>query len=294
MTIVLPIINEKEAIEKVLEEMQNLGYKRILVVDGYSTDGSADLAAKRGARVVGQVGKGKTGAVITAINRVKTPYMLVLDGDYTYDPACIKRMLAHASGYDQVIGARTDGRQHIPFINRIGNKVLNWFFRLLFAVRLSDVCSGMYLLRTKAAREIDLMTGGFDVEVEIASQFARLGRVAEVPVNYRPRLGEKKLSSLRHGLKIATTIVRLANIYNPVLLYSGIIALALIPSIIVFAWVVYERILLKVWHSGYALFALMLFLLATQAASVATISIMIQREERRLQKIVAGESRRQS
>jgi len=274
--------------------MRKFGYKRILVVDGYSTDGSPELAAKWGARVVGQVGKGKTGALITAIKQVKTPYMLVLDGDFTYDPACIKRMLAHGSGYDQVIGARTEGREHIPFINRIGNKILNWLFRLMFAVRLSDVCSGMYLLKTKAVKGIDLMTGGFDVEVEIASQFALRGSVTEVPVNYRPRLGKQKLSSLRHGLKIATTIVRLANVYNPVLLYSGIIALALIPSIIALLWVMYERIFWNIWHSSYALFSIMLLLLATQAASVATISIMIQREERRLRKIVVGESRRQS
>jgi dolichol-phosphate mannosyltransferase len=287
MTIVLPIINEKEAIEKVLEELQEFGYKKILVVDGYSTDGSAELAAKWGARVVGQVGKGKTGALVTAINQVKTSYMVVLDGDYTYDPASIKRMAVHARGYDQIIGARTDGRQNIPLINRIGNHVLNWLFRVLFAVRLSDVCSGMYLLRTKAAKTLDLTTGGFDVEVEIASQFAARGKVAEVPVNYRPRLGEKKLSSLRHGLKIATTIVRLANVYNPVLLYSGIIALALIPSIIALAWVLYMRIFLNSWHAGLALFSIMLFLLAAQGASVATISIMMQREERRIEKMLA-------
>ena len=281
VTIVIPIINEKEAIGKVLDELHGFGYKKILVVDGYSTDGSPELARKYGARVVSQVGKGKTGALVTAVKCAKTPYMLVLDGDYTYDPACIERLLAHASRYDEIIGARTEGRQHIPFINRIGNRLLNWFFRALFAVRLSDVCSGMYLLRTRAAKQLDFTTGGFDVEVEIASQFALEGRVTEVPVNYRPRLGEKKLSSVRHGLKIATSIVRLANAYNPVLLYSGLIALALIPAMALMGWVLYERFYMKIWHSGYALFAVMLLVLAAQALSVATISIMIQRSERR-------------
>ena len=288
VTIVLPILNEKEGVGKVIEELNGHGYKKILVVDGYSSDGSREIAAENGADVVGQLGKGKTGALLTAVKHVKTPYMLVMDGDFTYDPSCIDRMRAHASGYDEIIGARTDGRAHIPLINRLGNHLLNWFFRVLFAVRLSDVCSGMYLLRSKAARRLDFTTGGFDVEVEIASQFASVGRVTEVPVNYRPRLGVKKLSSFRHGLRIGTSILRLANTYNPVLLYSGIIAVTIIPSVAILGWAMYERFVWNAWHSGYVLISIMLFLVATQALSVATISIMLQRSERRFREMVSG------
>ena len=138
LTIVLPILNEKEGVGRVIEELNGYGYKKILVVDGYSSDGSQKIAARNGARVVEQVGKGKTGALLTAVKAVKTPYMLVMDGDFTYEPSCIKRMMAHASSYDEIIGARTDGRAHIPMVNRVGNHLLNWFFRALFAVRLSD------------------------------------------------------------------------------------------------------------------------------------------------------------
>ena len=52
-------------------------------------------------------------------------------------------------------------------IHRIGYRLLNWFFRALFAVRLSDVCSGIYPLTTRAARQLDFIAGGLDVEVEI-------------------------------------------------------------------------------------------------------------------------------
>jgi len=277
-------MNEKEGVAQVLEELHDYGFRKILVVDGYSSDGSPEIAASKGARVVGQVGKGKTGALLTAIKHVKTPYLLVMDGDYTYDPSCINRMMVHASGYDEIIGARTNGREHIPLINRLGNHLLNWFFRALFAVRLSDVCSGMYLLRTKALRGLDFTTGGFDVEVEIASQFALDGRVTEVPVNYRPRLGEKKLSSFKHGLRIATSIIRLANVYNPVLLYSGVIAAAIIPAVILLAWTIYQILVWGVWRTDVILLAFMLLLVAAQALAVATTSIMIQRLDRRLRR----------
>ena len=168
--------------------------------------------------------------------------------------------------------------------------MLNWFFRALFAVRLSDVCSGMYLLRTAAARRLDFTTGGFDVEVEIASQFAAERRIAEVPVNYRPRVGVKKLSSFKHGLRIGTTIIRLANAYNPVLLYSGVIAAAVIPAMAILGWALYRRLFWSELRTDYFLMAFMLFLVAAQAVSVATTSILIQRFERRLRGIISGEA----
>jgi glycosyltransferase involved in cell wall biosynthesis len=282
VTVVIPILNEKEAIVKVLDELKGFGYEKILVVDGYSTDGTRELAAQRSVNVVGQVGKGKTGAVLTAVNHVATPYLLVMDGDYTYDPSSIERMLVHASAYDEIIGARTMGRQYIPMLNRLGNRLINWLFKILFAVRLSDVCSGMYLLRTNAARSMEFTTAGFDVEVEIAAQVATHGNITEVPVNYRRRLGKQKLSSLRHGLQILTSIIRLANLQNPVLLYSGFMALSVVPAVLVLTWVAYETLVRSTWHGGYALFAVMLLVLAAQALSVATISLLIKRSEQRM------------
>ena len=282
VTVVIPSLNEAEAIVPVIKELRQLGYRKILVVDGYSADGTPELAAKCGAQVISQLGAGKTGAIATAIDRVETPYMLVMDGDYTYDPSCIERLVAHASEYDEVIGARRSGAHNIPSLNRFGNAALSWLFRVLFGVTIRDICSGMYLLRTRAAKKLQLTTGGFDVEAEISSQIASHGRIAEVPINYRARLGRRKLSAIRSGVTIATSIVRLANAYNPVLLYSGLLTLSAIPAISLLGWVVYERLVYNIWHSGYALFGVMLLLVAAQAFSVATMSLLIKRSEHRI------------
>jgi dolichol-phosphate mannosyltransferase len=159
--------------------------------------------------------------------------------------------------------------------------MLSAFFRIMFGVYLTDVCSGMYLVRTEALRGLQFTTGGFDVEVEIASQFADGGRVTEVPINYRSRVGTQKLSSVRHGITIALSILQLANLHNPVVLYSVFVALAGIPGLSLLAWVTYERIYSNYWHSGYALFGMMLVVIALQSLTVATMSILIKHSEMR-------------
>ena len=106
VTVVIPALNEAGAIGKVIEEVKAENYKNILVVDGYSTDQTAEIAANHGVRVIYQHGSGKAGAVKTAIENVQTPYIAFLDADYTYDPKDIWRLLLHSEQHSQVIGAR--------------------------------------------------------------------------------------------------------------------------------------------------------------------------------------------
>jgi dolichol-phosphate mannosyltransferase len=282
VTVVIPTLNEAEAIGHVIDELRGLGYDDILVVDGYSSDGTAEIARRNNVRVVKQHGIGKAGALRTAIDYVDKPWMLVMDGDFSYDPSGIELMLAHGGEYDEVIGARRKGRENIPIVNRFGNRLIGWLFKLLFGGGLADVCSGMYLLRTDIAKGLDLTTSGFDVEVDVTSQVASIGKVTEVPIAYRKRIGTQKLSSLKDGVRILTTILRLANIHNPALLYSGVASLAAVPGGVILAWVMYRTLVYNVWHSGYALFGVMLFLLGMQAFAVATLSIILKRSDQRL------------
>jgi dolichol-phosphate mannosyltransferase len=106
ITIVIPTLNEEQGIGRVLEELLYLRLRNILVVDGYSSDRTVDVAKQFGARVVYQHGTGKTGAIKTAIQEINTSYMLVMDGDFTYDASCISRFLKQAGLHDEVIGTR--------------------------------------------------------------------------------------------------------------------------------------------------------------------------------------------
>ena len=287
VTVVIPTFNEEQAIGMVLDEVSAAGYENVLVVDGYSVDGTVKLAESRGIPVVQQNGPDKTGAIRTAVDLVKTPYMLVMDGDYTYCAKDIERFLNHGGRYAQIVGVRN--RACMNWVHRAGNWMITHTFNLLLGAGLSDVCSGMYLLRTDVARELELQSKGFRTEVEVVAQTVLEGSVTEVPVGYRPRVGKRKLSTWRSGFEIIAAILGLARRYNPVLLFSAIAALSIIPASFVLGWVGLKLLLFGVFHNWWAMLGLFLLLLAFQALAVSTVSILLKRSERRIMQALRKE-----
>jgi dolichol-phosphate hexosyltransferase len=281
VTVVIPTLNEREGIGKVLDDLKHEGFENLLVVDGYSSDETRKIAESKGAVVLQQRGAGKAGALATAIDAVDTPFMVVMDADDTYKAADIHRLLGHAAEYDEVIGARTGGRKNIPVVNRVGNWLISKAFKLLFDEPITDVLSGMYLLRTEAAREVKITSVSFDIEVEIASGIASNGKITQVPISYGERLGTQKLRS-RDGFRIVSTLFWMAYYYNPVILFGGLISLTAIPAAGILAWTLYEKLASNVWHGGYALLGVVLLLFATQGAAVSLGSLLTKRSENRI------------
>jgi len=81
----IPTLNEEDAIGLVLYEVLGEGYENVVVVDGYSTDNTVQIAHEHGVSVVVQHGFGKTGAILTVLDYyVRTPYLLVIGSDCTY------------------------------------------------------------------------------------------------------------------------------------------------------------------------------------------------------------------
>jgi len=292
ITIVIPTLNEAEAIGKVIDELKQEGYKNILIIDGYSKDGTPEIAKQKGAKVIYQHGKGKAGAIKTAIENITTPYILIMDGDYTYDPKDIKKMLPHANKYDEIIGKRTN-TENIPILHRLGNKIINYTFNLLLGTSLTDVCSGMYILKTETIKDAELKTTDFNIEVEIAAYMTNYGKITEVPINYRKRIGKEKIRTWKSGYNILKTIFWLARSYNPVFLLATLATLLLIPGIIITTWQLYLRYVHGAWSLGMAWLGLVLIIIGIQGFTVATIALLLKRVEKRLlQKIETKTNKR--
>ncbi len=280
VTVVIPVKNEELAISLVLDELSQEGYENILVIDGYSTDKTIEIIKqRRSIALLQQHGKGKTAAIRTAIENVTTSYILVLDGDFTYPAKDIQRLLNHSSSYAHIIGVRD--QKNISLFHRLGNWIITKSFNLLMNSHLSDICSGMYLLRTDVARNLELCSRNFATEVEIAAQTVADYEVTEVPIGYRSRIGKAKLS-WRNGFGILSSVVGLARKYNPVLLYSAISILSIIPAFTLLIWAALSKLTTGVWHSGWALLGVMLLLFSSQAFAIGSLVILIKRTEKRL------------
>jgi len=107
------------------------------------------------------------------------------------------------------------------------------------------------LLETEEAKKYSLQETGFNIEIELAAQSASRENLTEVPIDYRSRIGERKLSAWRNGLSILRAAFTLARRYNPILLYSALTGFSIIPAAVALGWVALEQLTAGVWHSGW-------------------------------------------
>ena len=231
VTVLIPTLNEAPTIQALLQDFSDNGYRHVLVIDGRSTDGTADLARDAGATVMEQEGRGKGNAMIEAFRVIETPYILLLDGDGTYAAEDADRMiLPLIQGADHVIGDRFADADQGAFsrLNYAGNYILNRLFRLAHGRFLYDILSGYRAFTRKAIAQMCLKEAGFGIETEISVEAVRNGQqVAVVPIHYGCRPGTPtKLNPLQDGYRIAVTIYRLARMNNP-MFYFGIIGVVL-------------------------------------------------------------------
>jgi len=232
--VLIPTLNEAPTIGGIVREFRELGFPHILVMDGNSTDGTREIAAKEGARVEVQTGKGKGRALSEAFALIEQPYILMIDGDGTYNPAEFNKMLAPLErGYDHVIGNRLteENRPAFSRLNYLGNFLLNKLFKTAHSAFLTDILSGYRAFSRESVLQLQLREVGFGIEAEISAEAVRRGqKIAVVPVSYRKRPGTAtKLNPFHDGLKIAATIYRLAKISNP-LFYFGLIGLVIMSA----------------------------------------------------------------
>ena len=116
--------------------------------------------------------------------------------------------------------------------------------------------------------------------------------ITEVPIGYRQRIGQGKLTAW-NGFGILGAVIKLSWKYNPLLLFSAIASTVSIPALIMLGWVLYEQYAYGVWHSGYALLGVLLLLFATQSIAVAATSALMKRMEQRItQRIEKPDSER--
>ena len=228
--ILIPTLNEGPTIGNVVREFKAQGYNNILVIDGKSTDNTVKIAREAAATVRTQSGTGKGNAIIEAFEVIDQSYILMLDGDGTYSAKDAEKMLSPLFiGFDQVIGDRLINAEEGSFsrLNLFGNHMLNLLFKVAHSRDLHDILSGYRAFTKLAVQQMHLKERGFEIETEISVEAVRNGqRIMVVPIKYlrRPGGAGTKLSPFHDGIKIVSTIYRLARMNNP-MFYFGMMGL---------------------------------------------------------------------
>jgi glycosyltransferase involved in cell wall biosynthesis len=214
--VIIAALNEEEGIGLTIAELQQyLGNSRVLLVDGNSSDRTVEVAKNLGAEIFFQDGTGKGDALTKAFSSCDSDvdYFVITDADYTYPAEYLPemiRILDQNPKIGMVCGNRFNGnvdKEALRSMFYLGNRFLALTNTLLNGIPLKDPLTGLRVVRAEIVRDWRAKSQGFDIEVELNHYVERMGYgIVEIPIQYRQRLGEKKLKII-HGASIFKRIV---------------------------------------------------------------------------------------
>lgn len=213
---IIAALNEEEGIGLTIAEIRRYVEKPwVMVVDGLSRDNTVKVAKDMYADVLFQEGKGKGNAIAEALKHVNmdVDYIVFTDADYTYPAEFLPemiRILDENPHVGMVCGNRFNSHFHLKSMRNmyyLGNRLLAFTHNLFNGVNMRDPLTGLRVVRSEILRNWTPRSEGFDIEVELNHHVERQGySIMEIPIYYRPRLGEKKLK-LKHGITILKRIL---------------------------------------------------------------------------------------
>jgi glycosyltransferase involved in cell wall biosynthesis len=209
ISVVIPTLNEAQAIGEVVASVPKDKVTQIIVVDNGSIDGTAERAIAAGAQVTHEPRRGYGSACLAGAKAARGSDIIVfLDGDRSDDPRQLDLIAAPLiqKRADLTIGSRIGGeleRGSMPLHGRLGNRLIVLILRGLYGVRITDIGS-FRAIRTRALFNLNMeqMTYGWPVEMVVKA--ARKGlRIKSIPIRYRRRIGVSKVTGTLRGSFLA-------------------------------------------------------------------------------------------
>lgn len=224
LTILMPCLNEAETLAICIGKAKAFLDKahisgEVLIADNGSTDGSQQIAAAKGARVVQVARKGYGAALLGGIAAARSRFIIMGDADDSYDFGALEAFVSRLrGGADLVMGNRFQGGIEtgaMPPLHRyLGNPVLSFVGRLFFRIKTGDFHCGLRGFNAESIRRLDLQTTGMEFASEMVVRGALAGlRIEEVPTTLKPdgRSRPPHLRTWRDGWRHLKFLL----VYNP-------------------------------------------------------------------------------
>jgi glycosyltransferase involved in cell wall biosynthesis len=208
VAIIIPALNEEDALQHLLAEIPPGSDRCIIVVDNGSTDNTAVIASEAGAIVASEPVRGYGRACLKGLNaalELGAEFLIFMDGDGSDDPADLDMMLTpvREGRADLAIGSRVSARAERGAIlpqARLGNWLVSRMIGLLYGVHIHDI--GSFRAIRAASLEVlhmQEMTFGWPVEMVVKAARTRY-RIVELPIHYRRRShGQSKVAGTITG-----------------------------------------------------------------------------------------------
>lgn len=213
-TLVLPTLNEIEAVQVIIPQIKRDWVDEIICVDGGSTDGTVEFLRGQGLTVYSQQRGGYGKAMAYGLRQAKGDIVVEFTPDGNSIPADIPRIIAKVNeGYDLVIGSRYFAgarSEDDDWLTALGNRLFTGIVNLLFRARYTDVLVGFRAFRRQQALKLNLDAAGLSWPCQSSVRFARARlRVTEIPANEPHRIGgERKMRPFKTGWEIVKLILR--------------------------------------------------------------------------------------
>lgn len=220
VSVIFPAYNEEASIADAVRDFRSVSaVDEVLVVDNNSRDATADRAQQAGARVVCETRQGYGYALRRGLQEADADLIVMAEPDGTFLGKDVLKLLAFADDFDLVLGTRTTREliwhgANMGWQLRWGNWIVAKWLQILFGgPSLSDCgCTLRLARRSTVERLLPRFTvGGSHFLPEMVCLALLLKqRVVEVPVNYRDRVGDSKITgSFRTAVGVGVAMIRL-------------------------------------------------------------------------------------
>ncbi len=229
ISVIIPTYNERENIEKITNVILNDFRKHkvtgeIIVVDDNSPDKTYDVVNKISKKhknvklIHRKKERGKGSAIIAGAKKSKHALVAMIDSDLQYPPKDIYRLarILESRKVDIVVGKRT--HENLPLIRKIVSCGFNLFQKIFIRVDVSDVQSGLKVIRKKVFNSLKLKEKGFSFDAELLLKAKKKGfKLIEVPIKFYDRKeGKTKVNVITHSWDVfwRCLYLKLKNIFD--------------------------------------------------------------------------------